>query len=246
MQETENKIDSSNVIEYLGINVLDSRITNIKKYYIWDGREFPIDSHLIEFLNPFDFGLRNHGVDYSISSFVKNATSARIQKCASLIRDKYGININAESLKEFYTFQQFLKDIHYDPIISFKYKNGVIESSSLYVTALKDKTLVLDYMEQTISLLLDSSGYLVPFIRHMVTSRYADMFQIAWDFNRLGLIQRKIYLKIKKLDTFVGEMEKVFPELMSCVHQDGYRFCELAFVIRNKKVKSFNLYFKPL
>lgn len=246
MHEIENRIDSPNVIEYLGINVSNSRISNRKIYYIWDNREFPIDSRLIEFLKPFDFGLRNHGADFSISSFVKNVTSPRIQECVCLIKDKYGITIDTDSLNEFYQFQQIPKGIHYNPIISFKYKNGVIEGVSLYVTALKDKTLVMDYMEQTISSLLDPSSILVPFVRHVVASRYADMFQIAWDFDYLGLTQHKVYLKIKQLDAFVTEMGKVFPKLMSCVLQDGFRFCELAFVIKNKEVKSFNLYFKPL
>lgn len=246
MQEIGNIINNSHVIEYLGVNVLNSQIINKKVYYIWDSREFPIDSCLKEFLKPFDFGLRKYGADFSISAFVKNVTFSRMQECVNVIKDKYGIAINANSLKEFYQFQQIPKDIHYDPIISFKYQSGVIVETSLYVTALKDKTLVLDYMEQTILMLMNPSSIFVSFIRNVVTSRYADMFQIAWDFDYTGLTKHKVYLKIKQLDAFVIEMGKAFPELTNCVLQDGFRFCELAFVIKNKEVKSFNLYFKPL
>lgn len=246
MQQIRNIINNLNVIEYFGVNVSNSRISNEKVYYIWDNREFPIDSRLKEFLKPFDFGLRKHGTDFSVSAFVKNVTFPRMQECVYVIKDKYGIVINTDSLNEFYQFQQIPKDIHYDPIISFKYKSGVIEGISLYVTALKDKTLVMDYMEQTILLLLNPSSILASFIRNLVTLRYADMFQIAWDFDHMGLAQHKVYLKIKQLDAFVIEMEKVFPELTCCTLLDGFRFCELAFVIKNKEVKSFNLYFKPL
>lgn len=246
MQELNNKTSSSNAIEYLGINISGSQVTNRKLYYIWDNRDFPIDSQLKKFLTPFDFGIRGHGVDFSIGSFVSEVTYPRVQECIRLIRNKYEIDINDDVLREFYQFQQIPKEIHYDPIISFKYKDGVIVGASLYVTALKDKSLVKDYMEQTISLLLPPKSSTTHFIRHVVTSRYADMFQIAWDFNHCGLTQRKVYLKVKQHNAFISEMEKVFPELTTAVYQDGFRFCELAFVIKDKELKSFNLYFKPL
>ena len=77
-------------------------------------------------------------------------------------------------------------------------------------------------------------------------SRLADMFQVAWDYNAKGLKQRKVYLKVKQLEGFVKEMETVFPNLGALSNQQGYRFCELAFVVKEKNVKSFNMYFKPL
>ena len=64
---TENK----NIIEYLGINVSATQVTNIKKYYVWDGRDFPVSTELASFLFPFDYGIRENGANFSISSFVE-------------------------------------------------------------------------------------------------------------------------------------------------------------------------------
>ena len=84
------------------------------------------------------------------------------------------------------------------------------------------------------------------FIRKVVQERFADMFQISWDSDNEGLKQNKAYLKIKNRDSFIRIMEDEFPKLKNLSIQEGFRFCELAFVIKNGIIQSYNLYYKPL
>ena len=72
------------------------------------------------------------------------------------------------------------------------------------------------------------------------------MFQLSWDFDNEGLKQNKVYLKVKNRESFIRMMEHEFPNLKNLSIQEGYRFCELAFVIKNGIIKSYNLYYKPL
>ena len=239
---TENK----NIIEYLGINVSATQVTNIKKYYVWDGRDFPVSSELASFLTPFDYGIREKGANFSISSFVKNGDNALIKKSIDLIRNHFGIKFYDHFEEELCAFQQFQRNIHYDPIISIKYHQNTVAGISYYVTALKDKSLVQEYMEQVISYTLNNNSELKSFIRKVVQERFADMFQLSWDFDNEGLKQNKVYLKVKNRESFIRMMEHEFPNLKNLSIQEGYRFCELAFVIKNGIIKSYNLYYKPL
>lgn len=239
-------IKTNNNVEYWGINIENNIVSNIKTYYVWDERDFPIIPELSVMLKPFDYGLRNFGANYSVSSFIKKPNIVVLRKCVDLISNNYNISINSGFVQEFCALQQFSKNIHYDPIISFKYKQSEIIGTSFYITALKDKTLVLEYLEQVISYYLNEGSKVVDFIRRVVEYRFADMFQVAWDFDSTGLKQNKVYLKIKKLDSFLKEMDNDFPFLKQQSIPKGSRLCEIAFVISNKDVKSYNLYYKPL
>ena len=101
-------------------------------------------------------------------------------------------------------------------------------------------------MEQVISYTLNDNFKLKSFIRKVVQERFADMFQISWDFDNEGLKQNKVYLKVKNRDSFIRIMEDEFPNLKNLSIQEGFRFCELAFVIKNGIIQSYNLYYKPL
>ena len=101
-------------------------------------------------------------------------------------------------------------------------------------------------MEQVISYTLNNNSELKSFIRKVVQERFADMFQLSWDFDNEGLKQNKVYLKVKNRESFIRMMEHEFPNLKNLSIQEGYRFCELAFVIKNGIIISYNLYYKPL
>ena len=238
--------DGNNKIEYLGFNVSTTLVTNKKKYYVWDGRDFPVSTELASFLFPFDYGIRENGANFSISSFVKNGDNALIKKSVDLIKNNYDIKFYDHFEEELCAIQQFYRNIHYDPIISLKYNQNSVVGVSYYVTALKDKTLVIEYMVQVISYTLNDNFKLKSFIRKVVQERFADMFQISWDFDNEGLKQNKVYLKVKNRDSFIRIMEDEFPNLKNLSIQEGFRFCELAFVIKNGIIQSYNLYYKPL
>lgn len=230
--------DRTKIIEYLGINVSTTQVTNTKKYYVWDGRNFPVTIELAAFLSPFDYGVRENGADFSISSFVKNGDNVLIEKSVDLLKKNCNIKFYDNFEEEFCAIQQFNRNIHYDPIISIKYQQNTVVGISYYVTALKDKSLVKEYMEQVISYTLSNNTELQSFIRKVVQARFADMFQISWDFDEEGLKQNKIYLKVKNRDSFIRIMEHEFPNLKELSIQEGFRFCELAFVIENGEIKS--------
>ena len=44
----------------------------------------------------------------------------------------------------------------------------------------------------------------------------------------------------------IKELKNEFPNLKNLSIQEGFRFCELAFVIKNGIIQSYNLYYKPL
>ena len=163
-----------------------------------------------------------------------------------MIRNDFGIKFYDHFEEELCAFQQFNRNIHYDPIISIKYHQNTVAGISYYVTALKDKSLVKEYMEQVISYTLNNNSELKRFIRKVVQERFADMFQLSWDFDNEGLKQNKVYLKVKNRELFIRIMEYEFPNLKNLSIQEGYRFCELAFVIKNGIIISYNLYYKPL
>lgn len=83
-------------------------------------------------------------------------------------------------------------------------------------------------------------------ITDCVTKRYADMFQVSWDFECRYIKQNKIYLKIKNIFELVKECNSMFPYMKEFIEIEDFRFCEIAFVVSENKLNMLNLYFKPL
>ena len=235
-------------IEYLGRNVFDGCLIAEKSYYHWTDEELILPKDLKAFLKPFDYGKRDKGFDYSISAFIKGCNVKKLDRIIDYGIATCNLAINKNRFfKNFLSIADLPNDSHYDPIVSFKYNEGFVTGISFYVTALKNKTLMFSYLESVMQTL---SLNVLPTISNIITdcvcSRCADMFQVSWDYGKCAQSQNKIYLKIKNADKFANIIQKDFPYLLEFMDIDGFRFCELAFVIKNKKLTMFNLYFKPL
>ena len=238
----------SELIEYIGRNVYDGKLVTEKYYYHWNNGELVLPNHIKYFLKPFDYGKRDKGFSYSISSFIKICTEEKLNALVDFGVKTCNLAIDKKNfLESFLSVADLSSDSHYDPIVSFKYKDGVITGISFYVTALKNKSLMFSYLEsvkQTFS--LDTLSGTYDLIDYCVHSRFSDMFQVSWDFEKQPQEQNKIYLKIKDVPNFLNIIKKEFSYLLDFVNIEGFRFCELAFVINEAKLKMFNLYFKPL
>ncbi len=235
-------------IEYLGLNVSNGQLLNKKTYYHWNSEDVSLPLYLKDFLYFFDYGKRDNGYSHSISAFIKNCNIEKITKlidygnnCCNIVIDKQAF------LDSFLSIADLSNDTHYDPIVSFKFNGTKVTGMSFYVTALKDKSLMTIYLDTVKSTL---SLYKLPQICDLITSsvlsRCSDMFQVAWDFDSKIKIQNKIYLKVKDIQTFLDKIKTEFDYITDYVYIDGFRFCELAFVINNGEFKMLNLYFKPL
>ena len=235
-------------IEYLGINVGDDILLEEKTYYHWYDKSNPLPERLPIMLSPFDFGVRNDGRDWSYSCFIPEASTDDITSLVDYFAEETVIQIEKDTfLPRFFEVSSLLQRIHYDPILSLKYSNRILTGVSFYVTALRKKEKMNEYLE-TVFGNVDFSKYTKErlFIQEMVTLHYADIFQVSWDFSKDGLRQNKVYLKIKNRDSFIQELLSFDSGLLSFVHREGFRFCELAFVIGPGINSRFNLYFKPL
>ena len=242
-------IDIQNAkIEYLGLNVLDGKLFNKKTYYFYDKFPISIPNYIQNILKPFDFGKRESGFSYSFSSFIPFCDTVKLKILLNFIVDICEISIDKELfLSDFCKIAMLEKNIHYDPIVSFKIKDEKICGVSFYVTALKDKSLVPMYYEQVKDLLqLDYIPKISKFCKMSIENHFADMFQIAWDFDKSTFIQNKLYLKVKDKTNFIISCKEYFPYIENYTNIDCFRFCELAFAISNNQLHMLNLYFKPL
>lgn len=192
--------------------------------------------------------MRDNGFDYSVSAFIKDCNT---EKLIALL--DYGIvtcNLAIDKnrfLDSFLSIADLSYDSHYDPIVSFKYNDGVITGMSFYVSALKDKSLMFSYLESVKqNLSLKTLSRISELITECVHLRFSDIFLISWDFETNVQEQNKIYLKIKDIPNFICKIKPDFPYLLDFINVEGFRFCELAFVIKDAKLKMFNLYFKPI
>ena len=234
------------LIEYLGRNVYDGKLITEKFYYHWNNEEFDLPEQIKHFLKPFDYGKRDNGFNYSVSAFIKGCTEEKLHTLVDFALNECNLSIDKKRfLKSFLSIADLHSDSHYDPIVSFKYNDGLISGMSFYVTALKDKSLIIDYLESVIQAFsLDRITEIQDLINYCVQSRYSDMFQVSWDFAKQPQEQNKIYLKVKDLPNFLNTIKKDYPYLLDYIHIEGFRFCELAFVINEAKLNMFNLYFK--
>lgn len=242
-------IDIQNAkIEYLGLNVFGGKIFNKKIYYFYDKFPIYIPNDIQALLKPFDLGKRERGFSYSFSSFIPFCDKLKLKILLDFIVDICDISIDKELfLSDFCKIAMLEKNIHYDPIVSFKIKDGKICGVSFYVTALKDKSLVSRYYEQVKELLqLDYIPKISRLCETSIERHFADMFLISWDFDKSAFIQNKVYIKVRDKINFIMSYKEYFPYIENYTNIDCFRFCELAFAISNNRLNMLNLYFKPL
>ena len=235
-------------IEYFGVNVSNGELVEEKTYYHWTENFNPLVGQLSEYLFPFDVGIRNNGKDSSYSCFFPLTNSDVFFLLVDYFTYDTGILIEKDSfIPRFFEVADLTRESHYDPIVSLKYSNNSLVGVSFYVTALREKYRMNDYLDKVLHN-VDFAAYQEEslFIREMVHIRYADMFQVSWDFTQCGFRQNKVYLKIKDRESFTRELLRSFPKLSGFIQREGFRFCELAFVLGTGIQSRFNLYFKPL
>lgn len=237
-----------NNIEYLGLNVFEGKLYNKKTYIFWNKTIDTMPVYIQKMLKPFDYGQRKNGFHHSISAFISDCSIEKLNCLIDFVIKEYDIKIDKKIfLQDFIAIADLDKNTHYDPIISFKYNNGKICGVSFYITALKDKSLVFSYLETVKKQLnLSCIPELSQLITDCVTKRYADMFQVSWDFECRYIKQNKIYLKIKNIFELVKECNSMFPYMKEFIEIEDFRFCEIAFVVSENKLNMLNLYFKPL
>ncbi len=235
-----------NNIEYLGLSVDNGRIINKKTYYHWDDRTLFLPATLCSMLKPFDYGIREEGPDYSVSCFISSSTHEVLSQIISYLKSE-NLYIVDDFLSRFISLQEPCSTSHYDPIVSFKFQNKELKSASFYVSPLQDKSLMTDYLYKVLNDILEhGESKIKQFVENTVLSRYADMFMVSWDFFPNIENQNKIYLKIKNKTLFLQKLSSDYPTLMPYVEVDQFRFCELAFVLKDGFLTKHNLYYKPI
>lgn len=237
-----------NNIEYIGLNIFNGKVLNKKIYFHYDKMPDLIPEDIGALLKPFDYGKREKGYSFSISAFIPDCSIQKINLLIDFAVEKCGIRIDREWLVDsFNSIAMLDSNYHYDPVVSFKFDGTKISGISFYVTALKDKSLMLYYLNVALNKLkLNSVPGLSTLMLDCVTRRFADMYLVSWDFDLNCLVQNKIYLKVKDRNSFINECKKAFPYLDKFTEIESYRFTELAFAFSDNNLKMLNLYFKPL
>lgn len=235
-------------IEYLGLNVsLDGSLIERKLYYHWESNYIElIPSSIKDYILPFDFGIRKNGDEISVSSFLRDVDHETLEALFRFIND-CGIESCFDDIKS-----QFLyilnpnEDCHYPPIVSLKFDNCILNKISLYVAPLHAKDKMADYMSRALTIFnMKSKNYIRRIVSDLVASHICDLFMTAWDL-KSTIESYKIYLKIKNLSEMESVVAANFPEIIPYIHEDGFRFCEIALSFVNDELNHYNLYFKPL
>lgn len=239
--------DVYGALEYLGVNLdVGGEILEEKKYFYYNKQyyfEFPyeIQSHLA----PFDVGIRNE--NWSISYFIKNADRDLLAKIEKYFREYHGIVTGVPDFVDLFSkISNLGTDTHYEPVLSIKTTNNIVNSVSYYVTTVTNKTLCESFWKDVCSNIVIEENT-KNCIELLMYSQGVTMFQLSWDFVKgKGLAQNKIYLKIKHIHDFIDIISKIYPILLENINRENLRLCEISFVIQNSKLHHFNLYFKPL
>ena len=234
-------------IEYYGLSISNGHIVNEKEYFYWDGRELPFPQYLDKYLKPFDYAIRKNGFDYSVSCFIKSVSVNLINDLRRYLINE-GLEINKDVFpKEMWTITDLDNNSHYDPIISFKYCNKRISGISFYVSALKDKAKMLDYLSIVNEFIIrNKMPVLKQFVNTAIMEHWADLYLVSWDFELDGNRQNKVYIKIKDKAKFNTLLMETYPSMMIYIVKESFRLSEIAFYIGNDSELRYNLYFKPL
>ena len=233
-------------IEYYGLNICNGHILHDKIYYHWDGTFNSVPREIEYLLKPFDFCIRKAEYDSSISCFIPNMTKDKFNTLASYFNDN-GIPLTNDFLETFWEMYSQTNDSHYDPIVSIKYRKEKIMGIAFYISALKDKTLMDEYLEQALGIIKEEDTPIIEqFIKRTVLSNAADIYLLSWDVSSNRPMQNKIYLKVKIKNAFFQLLSEFFPEVIRFCNVNQYRLSEIALNISNKRYNCFNLYFKPL
>ena len=183
-----------------------------------------------------------------MSAFISNCTIRKIELILNFIVAKCGIKMDKnEFINSFCCIAKLEEEIHYDPIVSFKFKDNKITGVSFYVAALKNKSLGMQYFDIVNDKLnIEHFQTIYHFILNCIDRNIVEFFLVSWDFDANYLIQNKIYLKIKNLDAFINEVEVIFPYIVEFVYMRDFRLRDFAFVFTSNELKMLNLYFKPI
>ena len=235
-------------IEYLGYNYWGGKLLNEKLYYYWEGGTVPQLEGIANLIQPFDYSIRKSGYSKSISAFISSPHKENIDKVVNYATKKLEIPINKRLFfSSFLNVADFESGSHYSPIVSFKYGKTKIEAISFYVSALREKEKMFDYLERAIyNVDLNSSLETKSFITNTIQTKSSDLFLVSWDYSLEGDWQNKLYVKIKHFDDFKKELYLYQPSLIDYIYVNGYRINALAFAIKDGRLSMFNLYYKPL
>lgn len=236
-----------NQIEYIGLNIFEGKILNKKTYFYSNELPDIIPPNIRNLLKPFDYAEREKGFDYSVSSFIPNCTISKIDIILNFISG-CGVKIEKDYfIHSFCYIADFEKLIHYDPIVSFKFKDNKITGISFYVTALRNKSLGMQYFNIVRDKLnLECFSTISQLISKCIDGNIVDMFLVSWDFDENYLRQNKIYLKIRDVDAFIDKIKYIFPYIVEFSYMKEFKLRDFAFVFASNELKMLNLYFKPI
>ena len=235
-------------IEYLGINVnLKEREVQPVKYYMHftehclDNIEIP--RVLLQIATPFDYSIRKQANEEKISSisfFLKSEYAQSAIETVAKTMQELCIPFDSSIADEFYSISHgYDTSIFYEPIISIKKINGKT-TCGIYLNTLRDKSRE---KEHCLNSLAYSSNYnfdlqTLSLLRSLVDKDIIKIFTNAYEFKG-GILVRKYYFKIKKVDDFRNEIERIVPYYTPII--DGYRLCEVSISTED----CLGFYFKP-
>lgn len=241
-------MNSNDNIEYLGCNVSPEGVLLEKKtYYFWNTQlSSLIPSQLLGVLSPFDYAIRKDG-ELSISCFIKSDKTKNIEWIFEFVKSQTLLHDCTFVKDQFLAIYNPRKEIHYPPIVSFKYKSGTLNKLSLYVAPLHKKSEMEDYLKRTMGIFtMKHSKETRILINHLVTTRICDMYMAAWDIDEKGCNIYKVYLKIKNSLAMSEIINKKIREIIPFQQVEGFRLSDIGFVFSHDRLSHYNIYHKPL
>ena len=141
-----SEISNIDNVTYYGLSINDAQVNNEKIYFKWDGRNTMLPRYICKMLNFIDYGLRDHGFQYSISAFIIDANRDKLSIIFDYFTDMHHFNLHNEHLLDYIEdLQDSYIGTHYDPILSIKFGNNTISGISFYSGPLNDKSMGILY-----------------------------------------------------------------------------------------------------
>lgn len=235
-------------IEYLGINVnlKGQKVQPIKYYMSFTENNLcniDIPQELLQIATPFDYSIRKQSDEEKVSSvsyFIKPKYAQSVIETVAKTMHKLCIPFDSSIAEEFYSISHgYDITIFYDPIISIKNINGKT-TCGIYLNTLRDKSREREHYLKSLTY---SSKYnfnleMLSVLKSLVDKEIIKIFTNAYEFKD-GILVRKYYFKIKKVDDFRKEIERIVPYYTPII--DGYRLCEVSISTEDR----LGFYFKP-